>query len=47
MTEDGRTALMKENLDLDIKKAKNDKYYLPKGKYSIQIEEEKTTLEIK
>jgi hypothetical protein len=47
MTEDGRTALMNENQDLDIKKAKNEKYYLPKGKYTIQIEGEKTILEIK
>jgi len=47
MTEDGRSALMMENSDLDIKKAKNDKYYLPKGKYTVQIDAEKTTLEIK
>ena len=47
MTEDGKTALIKEIPELDIKKAKNDKYYLPKGKYTIQIEGEKTTLEIK
>ena len=47
MTDEGRTALMKENPDLDIKKAKNDKYYLPKGKYSVQIDGEKTTLDLK
>lgn len=33
----GRNALMKENKRLDIKKAKNDKYYLPIGKYTINI----------
>ena len=47
MTEEGRTSLMKENSELDIKKAKNDKYYLTKGKYTVQIDGEKTTLEIK
>ncbi len=31
----------------EIKKAKNEKYYLPKGKYTIQIGSEKTAFEIK
>ena len=46
LTESGKTALMNDNPDLEIKKAPNDKYYLPKGKYTVQIEGEKTTLEI-
>lgn len=47
LTENGRKALMKENSDLQINKAKNDKYYLPKGNYVIQIGSEKTKLEVK
>ena len=47
MTEEGKTALGKDNPDLEIKKAKNGKYYLPKGKYAVQIGDEQTTLEIK
>lgn len=47
LTENGRKALIKEDKDLQIAKAKNDKYYLPKGKYTIQIGDQKTNLEIK
>jgi len=47
MTEDGKTAVMKGNPDLEIKKAENGKYYLPKGKYTVQVEDEKTALKIK
>ncbi|MDD7884622.1 sialidase family protein [Flavivirga sp. 57AJ16] len=47
LTEKGRKALLKENTAMGINKAKNDKYYVPKGTYYIQIGEEKQTLIIK
>ena len=47
ISEKGRNALMKENAEIDISKAQNDKYYLPKGNYSIEIDGAKTNLEIK
>ena len=47
MTEAGKKALMKENTSLNMNKAQNGKYYLPKGKYTIQMGSEKTILEIK
>ena len=47
MTESGKNDLIKENANLEINKAANGKYYLPKGKYMVQIDGEKTTLEIK
>lgn len=47
LTENGRKALMKEDKDLKIPKAKNGKYYLPKGDYTIQIGEQKIKFEIK
>lgn len=47
LTEKGRKALLKENTSIDIDKAKNGKYYLPKGNYTIQIGDEKTTFEVK
>ena len=47
LTEKSKKALLKENTGIDISKAKNDKYYLPKGKYTIQIDDEKTLFEIK
>ncbi len=37
ITEKGRKALMKEQKDLDIPKAQNDTYYLPKGDYKIHL----------
>ena len=37
ITEKGRKKLLKENTAIDINKAKNGKYYLPKGKYLIFI----------
>src|SRR5690606_38183530 len=46
LTESGRKALMKENSELQINKAKNDKYYLPKGNYTVQIGDEKKPLKI-
>jgi photosystem II stability/assembly factor-like uncharacterized protein len=47
ITESGKTEWIKDNSSLEIKQADNGKYYLPKGKYTIQIDDEKTTLEIK
>ncbi|MDO5978517.1 sialidase family protein [Flavivirga spongiicola] len=47
LTEKGRKALLKENSDIDINKAKNGKYYMPKGTYYIQIGSEKQALIIK
>lgn len=47
LTSKGRKALQKENTSLDIKKAGNGNYYLPRGKYTIQIDDVKTKLEIK
>jgi len=47
LTEKGKKALMKENTTLEISKAQNDKYYLPAGTYTIQIDEEKTNLIVK
>lgn len=37
ITDKGRKALMKANKTLDINKAKNDKYYIPKGKYTVKM----------
>ena len=39
--------LLKENTSIKINKADNSKYYLPKGKYNIQIGSEKIAFEIK
>jgi photosystem II stability/assembly factor-like uncharacterized protein len=47
ITETGRKILLKENTSIEINKAENGVYYLPKGLYTIQIDNEKTTLEIK
>ncbi len=47
LTEKGRKALLKSNTSIDINKAKNGKYYLPKGVYSIQIGDEKTSFTLK
>ncbi|AXO80948.1 glycosyl hydrolase [Olleya aquimaris] len=38
LSEKGRKTLMKDNVTLDINKAKNDKYYIPKGNYKIKID---------
>ncbi|WP_299884138.1 glycosyl hydrolase [uncultured Lacinutrix sp.] len=38
ITDKGRKKLLKENTSIDIVKAKNDKYYLPKGKYLVYID---------
>ena len=47
LTEKGRKAFIKENTTTEIEIAKNDKYYLPKGIYTIQIDDQKTSFEIK
>lgn len=47
LTENGRKKLLKENTSVDINEAKNGKYYLPKGKYFIQIESDKVSFEVK
>jgi len=47
ITEAGKKALMKENIKLNITKAKNGKYYLPKGKYTVEIDGNKTGFEVK
>jgi len=47
MTETGKKALEKADTKITIKKAQNGKYYLPKGKYTIAVGAEKTTLAIK
>ena len=54
ITEKGKKILEKANATLDIQKAKNDKYYLPKGTYTVSLDggggnsnAAQTTLEIK
>ena len=47
MTEKASKALMKENKELEVPKAQNDKYYLPKGLYTVQLNGEEATFEIK
>ncbi|NNK83802.1 MAG: glycosyl hydrolase [Flavobacteriaceae bacterium] len=37
ITKSGKEALMKENTKVDIVKKQNDKYYLPKGTFTVQI----------
>ena len=46
ITEKGRKKLLKENTKIDINKAKNNKYYLPKGEYLIYINGVTTSLEV-
>ena len=47
ISEKGKKALMKENTSIDINKASNEKYYLPKGVYTVQIDDATSKLEIK
>ena len=47
LTTEGKKALLKENTSIEIEKAKNEKLYLPKGKYIIQIGSEETAFEVK
>ncbi|MBT8271255.1 MAG: glycosyl hydrolase, partial [Bacteroidia bacterium] len=46
MTEAGKKALMKEDSSLNIGKAQNGKYYLPKGTYKVMIGKAETDLNI-
>tara|TARA_R110002012_G_scaffold312248_1_gene522562 strand:+ start:116901 stop:119801 length:2901 start_codon:yes stop_codon:yes gene_type:complete len=46
ITEKGRKALMKEQKDLDIPKAQNNTYYLPKGDYKIHLLNESVDFKI-
>jgi len=41
ISEKGRKKLLKENTSIDINKAKNGKYYLPKGNYTVEISSRK------
>lgn len=43
----GRKNYLKKQKDAELKKAKNDKYYLLKGKYTVEINGKKQTFEIK
>ncbi len=43
----GLKAYKKEDKDANIKKAKNNVFYLPKGKYTVKIGDEKSEFEIK
>ncbi|OZV70972.1 VPS10 domain-containing protein [Winogradskyella aurantia] len=47
LSEKGRRALLKANDDLELDKARNDKYYLPKGSYEVHLDDSSTPLEIK
>ncbi len=47
ITEKGKKALLKENTSITISEAQNGKIYIPKGNYTIQIDDQKTTLVIK
>lgn len=47
ITEAGLMALLQENVEIEIEKAKNGKRYLPKGKYTIRINNESVTFEVK
>lgn len=46
-SEKGRKKYLKKHKEAEIKKAKNDKYYLPKGKYKVTMGELNQTFEIK
>ncbi|NNK72347.1 MAG: glycosyl hydrolase, partial [Flavobacteriaceae bacterium] len=46
MTESGRKALMKSDSSLNISKAGNGKFYLPKGTYTIKIGSSQTELTV-
>ena len=46
-SEKGRKAFIKDNKDANISKAKNEVYYLPKGKYTVKIGNAKRILEVK
>jgi len=47
LTEKGRKSLLKENEALKIERGDDENFYLPKGKYTIQIGEEEKSFEVK
>ncbi|MBB3123439.1 photosystem II stability/assembly factor-like uncharacterized protein [Mesoflavibacter sabulilitoris] len=47
ITEKAKKKLLKENTSLVINKAKNGKFYLPKGKYFVKINNTSKTFEVK
>ena len=47
ITEKAKKKLLKENASLVINKAKNGKFYLPKGKYFVKINNTSKTFEVK
>ena len=47
LTEKGKKALKKEDSTIDFKETGNKKYYLPKGVYTLKIDDATTTVEIK
>lgn len=47
LTDKGKKALLKEDNKVNLKESANGKYYLPKGTYTIQIENAKTQFDIK
>ena len=47
ISDDSKKTLMKENTSVDINKAQNGKYYLPKGKYTVQVGSSKKSFEVK
>lgn len=47
LTEKGKKALMKQDPKAEIKASGNGKYYLPKGSYTVLVDQAKSTLEVK
>jgi photosystem II stability/assembly factor-like uncharacterized protein len=47
LSEKGRKTLLKKKKELAINKAKNNKYYLPKGKYVLELNGVKKSFEVK
>lgn len=47
ITEKGRKSLLKADKELKVEEAKNNKYYLPKGSFFVQIGSEKIEFEVK
>ncbi|SEC33726.1 Sortilin, neurotensin receptor 3 [Tenacibaculum sp. MAR_2009_124] len=46
-SEKGKKTYLKKKKEVHLKKAKNDVYYLPKGKYTVEYSGEKQTFEVK
>jgi len=47
ISEKAKNTLMKENTSVNINKAQNGKYYLPKGQYTVQIGSSSKSFEVK